>query len=315
MTTFVFRRLGFMLATLLIISLLIFVMTEVVPGDFASILLGQRAQDETLLAAWRSRLDLDQPPDQRYLSWLAGLFQGDWGTSWFYQTPVLPLVLQRLVNSAVLLVLALLVGVPLGILLGMIAGVYRSRWPDTLMTIGMLLVASLPEFVLGTFLIIIFASWLSWLPATSLMAADTDLREAWSLLVLPILTLVLITLPYIARTTRSSMIDVMEQDYIQAVVLRGIPFPLVVLRHALPNALLPTISVIALSIGWILGGAVVVEHVFAFPGLGSLLLSAVSNQDIPLLQATVLLIAMIYALSNLVADLLSHLLDPRVSAT
>jgi peptide/nickel transport system permease protein len=312
MAAFVLRRLLFTLATLLVISLLIFVMTEVIPGDFATAILGQRAQDEAMVEAWQARLDLNQPPHQRYMDWLGALLHGDWGVSWFYNTPVFPLLLERLRNSAAIVGLALVVGVPLGILLGVVAGIYRNRWPDTLVTAGTLFAVSLPEFVLGTFLIIVFASWLGWLPATSLIDSDASLLEMLPILVLPSLTLVLATLAHLARMTRSSMSEVLGSDYIRTAVFKGLPFRQVIMRHALPNALLPTISVIALNIGWMIGGAVVVEHVFAYPGLGSLLLTAVSNQDIPLLQAVVLLVALVYALANLAADILYHVLDPRI---
>lgn len=312
MGIFVLRRLGFTLAMLLVISLLIFVMTEVVPGDFATIILGQKGQDEALVAAWRTRLALDQPPLQRYVAWLGGLLRGDWGTSWSYHAPVFPLLLERLRNSALLVGLALLVSVPLGILLGVVAGVFRNRWPDTLVTVGTLFAVSLPEFVLGTFLIIVFASWLGWLPSISLMAPDASLPELLPFLVLPSLTLVFATLAHLARMTRSSMATVLTSDYIRTALFKGLPFRRVIMHHALPNALLPTISVVALNIGWMMGGAVVVEHVFAYPGLGSLLLTAVSNQDIPLLQAVVLLVALVYALANLAADILYHVLDPRI---
>jgi peptide/nickel transport system permease protein len=312
MIGFLVRRLTFTLATLLLISVLIFVVTEVIPGDFATVLLGQQARDEVLLQAWRNRLNLDQPPHLRYIDWLGGVVRGDWGESWYYHTDVFPLMMQRLRNSAALLGMALGLSVPIGILLGIIAGIFSNRLPDYLVTIVTLLAVSLPEFVIGTFLIIVLSSWLRWFPSTSLIEPDANLLEAMRFLVLPSLTLVLATLAHLARMTRGSMSAVMQSDYIRAAFFKGLPFRTIVLRHALPNALLPTISVVALNVGWMMGGAVVVERVFAYPGLGSLLLSAVSNQDIPMLQSVALLVAFIYAMANLGADMLYHVLDPRI---
>jgi peptide/nickel transport system permease protein len=312
MVGFLLRRLVFMLATLLLLSVLVFAITEVIPGDFATVLLGKQARDAALLEAWRSRLNLDQPPHLRYLDWLGSLLRGDWGESWYYHTEVFPLMMQRLRNSAALVGLAFVLSVPTGILLGIVAGVFSNRWPDYLVTITTLLVVSLPEFVIGTFLIILLSSWIGWLPSTSLIEPDANLLESIRFLVLPALTLVLATLAHLARMTRGSMSAVMQSEYIRTAFFKGLPFRTIVLRHALPNALLPTISIVALNIGWMMGGAVVVERVFAYPGLGSLLLSAVSNQDIPLLQSVALLVALIYALANLSADILYHVLDPRI---
>jgi peptide/nickel transport system permease protein len=312
MVEFLVRRLTLTLATLLFISALIFVVTDVIPGDFATVLLGQQARDEVMLDAWRNRLNLDQPPHLRYMNWLCDVVRGNWGESWYYHTEVFPLMMQRLRNSATLVAMALALSVPLGILLGIIAGVFSNRWPDYLVTIVTLLTVSLPEFVIATFLIILMSSWLHWLPSTSLIDPDANLFETMRFLVLPALTLVLATLSYLARMTRSSMRAVMQSEYIRTAFFKGLPFHTIVLRHALPNALLPTISVIALNIGWMMGGAIVVERVFAYPGLGSLLLSAVSKQDIPMLQSVTLLIALIYALANLSADILYHVVDPRI---
>lgn len=314
MLYFVLRRFGMVLLTLFAVSVLIFLVTEVLPGDVATMMLGQEATPEAL-AALRDRLELDQPALLRYSSWLWGMLQGDWGESLYLNVPVRPLVLQRFANSALLAALALLIGAPLGILLGIIAGLTHDRWPDQVVTIGTLLLLSLPMFVVAGFLILVFSSWLGLFPSTSLIQPDANPLESAHFLVLPTVTLISTILAHITRQTRSSIIDVMESPYIRTAILKGLPLQMVVWRHALRNALLPTISVIALDVGFLISGAIVVESVFAYPGVGRLLLQAIYNQDIPLLQAIILLITVIYGVSNLSADILSYYLNPRIRYT
>ncbi|NCC32164.1 MAG: ABC transporter permease [Chloroflexia bacterium] len=311
MLRFVLQRFAMVLLTLFAVSVLVFVVTEVLPGDVATMILGQYATPESL-AALRTRLDLDQPALVRYLNWLQGMLMGNWGESLYLNVPVRPLVLQRFSNTALITGLTLLIGVPLGILLGIIAGLTRDRWPDQLVTVGTLLTLSLPGFVLASFLIMLFSSWLGLLPSSSMIEPDASPLEAARFLVLPTLTLVMALLAHIARQTRSSIIEVMESQYIRTAILKGLPLHTVVWRHALKNAMLPTISVIALNVGFLMGGAIIVENVFAYPGLGRLLLLAASNQDIPLLQASVLIVTLIFGLANLAADLLSYYLNPRI---
>ncbi len=311
MLRLVLQRSAMVLLTLFAVSVLVFVVTEVLPGDVATMILGQQATPETL-AALRTRLDLDQPALVRYGDWLRGMLTGDWGESLYLNVPVRPLVLQRLYNTAVIAGLALLIGAPLGILLGIIAGLTRDRWPDQLVTVGTLFTLSLPRFVLAGFLILFFSSWLRLLPSSSMIDPDASLVESIRFLVLPTLTLVVAMLAHITRQTRSSIIEVMESQYIRTAMLKGLPLHMVVWRHALKNALLPTISVIALDVGFLMGGTIIVENVFAYPGLGRLLLLAVSNQDITLLQASVLIITVIFGLANLAADVLYYYLNPRI---
>jgi len=308
---FIIRRLILMLFTLTMISLIVFLAIEIIPGDTAQIMLGRQATPE-LLEALRGRLGLDRPAHVRYIEWISGIVRGDWGDSLVQEVPVGPLLLQRVGNSLVLGSIALLVATPLGVLLGVIAGLNRERWIDHSITVFTLFSVSFPSFVTAIVLIIVLSSWLRWLPAASMIAPDANLWEAARFLVLPVLTLALGSLAHVARHTRSSIIEVMGSDYIRTATSKGLPYLIIILRHALRNALLPTISVIALNVGWLLSGAVLVENVFAYPGIGRLMLEAINRRDIPVLQAATLVAAAIYALANLGADLVYMWLNPKI---
>ncbi|MEZ4631314.1 MAG: ABC transporter permease [Deinococcales bacterium] len=311
MSRYILKRLLFLTFTLALVSVLIFSIMEFLPGDAATVILGQMATPEDL-AILRAKLGLDRPAPERYLHWVAGILRGDWGESLRLKTEVGGILLERLRNSSALALFTFILAVPSGILLGTLAGLWRDRLPDRLISMGTLLAVSLPEFVTGTFLIIIFASWLQILPPSSLIDPDANLSASIQFLILPAITMLFVMWAHITRMTRSSMIEVMGSNYIRTAVLKGLPRNKVVFSHALRNALLPTISVIAMNIGWLFGGLIVVESVFAYPGLGQLLLFAIRNQDVPLLQAVTLLIAAIYMLSNLAADLLYRLFNPRI---
>lgn len=311
MERFLLRRLVFITLTLALVSAVIFAVTEVLPGDVATMILGQQATPEDL-ATLRANLGLNRPAHERYVEWLGGLAQGDFGQSLRLGLPVGPLLAQRLRNSLALAALAFAVGVPASVLLGVAAGLKRDRWPDRLISFSTLIAVSLPEFVTSVFLIIVFSSWLHWLPASSLIEPDTNPLESLRHLLLPTATLTLGMAAYIIRMTRSSIIEVMESNYIRTAILKGLPLRTVVFRHALRNALPPTISIIAINVGWLIGGLIVVENVFAYPGLGQLLLFAIGNHDVPLLQAVTLVIAAIFSFSNLAADLLYRYSNPRI---
>ena len=311
MFQFFLRRLAFVLFTLFFVSLIVFAVTELLPGDAAQMILGQKATQETLTAL-RVRLGLDQPAPMRYLAWIGGVMRGDWGESMIMKLPVGPLLVQRLGNSAMLALLAWVMSALLGIGLGIIAGLNRNRWPDRLISIFTLFFLSFPPFVIAVFLIIVFSLWLQWLPASSMIEADANLFSSLRFLILPTLTLTLGALAEVARLTRASLIEVVNSDYIRTAKSKGLPNQLIVLRHALRNALLPAISVLALNIGYLMSGTVLVESVFAYPGLGRLLLQAISQRDLPLLQGVALITATIYTLANLAADLAYRWLNPRI---
>jgi peptide/nickel transport system permease protein len=308
---FVVRRLLFSLVVLLLVSVVTFVVVQVLPGDVASMILGTDASPEDV-ATMRETLGLNRPAYIRYLEWIGGAVRGDWGTSLRLNQPVAPLIMTRMANSAVLAGLTLLVSVPLAIGLGVFAGLRRGRAPDRIIALVTLIGTSLPEFVWGNVLIIVFAFWLKWLPPSSLMDPGDPVFAQFKLLILPVATLTLVMLAYTSRMTRTSMIDVMERNFVRTARLKGIGERQVILRHALPNALLPTITIVAMNIGWLMGSLVVVETVFSYPGLGRMMVFAVSNRDVPALQMTVLVTAGIYCLANLVADILYAYLNPRV---
>jgi peptide/nickel transport system permease protein len=308
---FVIRRLLFSLLVLLIVSVVVFVVVQVLPGDVASMILGTDATLEDV-ATMREKLGLNRPAHVRYLEWIAGAVRGDWGTSLRLNQPVGPLIATRMANSAVLAGMTLVIAVPLAIGLGVYAGLRRARLPDRVIAVVTLIGTSLPEFVWGSLLIIVFSFWLKWLPPSSLMDPGDSMLAHFKLLILPVTTLTLVMLAYTSRMTRTSMIDVLERNFIRTARLKGIGERQVILRHALPNALLPTITIVAMNIGWLMGSLVVVETVFSYPGLGRMMVFAVSNRDVPMLQMTVLVTAGVYCLANLLADVLYAYLNPRV---
>ena len=312
MIRFVARRLGLICITLLVVSIAIFMFTELMPGDLATMILGQDATEEGL-ARLREDLGLDRPAHERYLSWIGGMLQGDPGYSYSYSQPINEIVPRKLGNSAILAVFAFLVGTPTAVAAGIWAGVYPNTKLDRLMSMTGLVGISIPEFVTGVLLILLFSSVLHLFPSSSidiLLGANPLARP--DILVLPTLTLTGVLFAYIMRMTRANVIEAMQTDYVRTAILKGLPMRRVILRHVLPNAMLPTITVIASNFGWMLGGLVVVEKVFAYPGIGQLLLRAVETHDIFLLEAVVLIIAVTYTISNLLADLSYAVLDPRV---
>src|SRR5262245_18173571 len=308
---FVGRRLGLLALVMAIVSVLIFGIVQVLPGDVATMILGTSATPADLTAL-RQKLRLDRPAPLRYVEWLEGAVRGDWGTSLQYQVPVRPLVLERLRRSVALAVVALTVAVPLAVGLGVLAALRRNGLLDQLVGLVTLVAVSLPEFIVGTVLILVLAFRFALFPPSSLIDPQATLGAIAPKLVLPVLTLVLALLAHMTRMTRASMLDVLEQPYIRAARLRGLRPRRVILRHALRNALLPTVGIVAINVGFLIGGIVVVESVFAYPGLGRLMVDAVNHRDVPVIQMAALLIALTYALANLAADLVYAYLDPRI---
>ena len=308
---FVGRRLGLLALVMGIVSVLIFGVVQILPGDVAVMILGTSATPADLTAL-RQKLGLDRPAPLRYADWVSGAARGEWGTSLLYQVPVRPLVLERLRRSAVLAVLAMAVAVPLAIGLGVLSALRRNGILDQAVGLVTLVAVSLPEFIVGTVLVLVLAFRFAIFPPSSLIDPRAGLWSAAPSLVLPVLTLVLAVLAHMTRMTRASMLDVLEQPYIRAARLRGLRPRLVILRHALRNALLPTVGIVAINVGFLIGGIVVVETVFAYPGLGRLMVDAVNHRDVPVIQMAALVIAVTYALANLAADLVYAYLDPRI---
>jgi peptide/nickel transport system permease protein len=311
MILLIIRRLILALVTLFIISLIIFLGVEALPGDTATAYLGQAATPESL-AALREQFGLNAPAHERYLNWLAGALRGDLGESYARRQAVSEMVGYRFRNTVVLSVAASIVGVPLAISLGVLAGLTRDKWPDVVVSFVGIVGMTLPGFVTATILIFIFAIRLEWFPAITLLATDAPVSELLPNIVLPIITLTLIMVAHILRLVRTSMIDVMESDYVQMARLKGVPKLRIVFQHALPNAMLPTINIVALTIAWLFGGVAIIETVFNYPGIGKLMINAITDRDFVLVQGIALILAGVVISLNLIADLLTLVLNPRL---
>ncbi len=311
MAKYILRRLAFLVLTLLLTSIIIFAVTQFLPGDVARVILGREAS-EVALQDLREQLGLDRSLPAQYISWLGGFVTGDWGDSFSTNQAIRPLVAERAGNSLMLAGLTLLFAVPTAVVLGVVAALREDSWIDNVISIGSLAVVGLPEFVTGVILIQIFSFQLGWLPANSSIRPGDGFFEAFPYLVLPALTATLVLLAYIARLTRASMVEELQRPYVRTAALKGIPRRQVIFGHVLKNALMPTITVIAISFGWLIAGLIVVENVFNYPGLGRLLTFAIDRRDLPLLQAITLVAVLGFAVANLVADLLYAYLNPRI---
>jgi peptide/nickel transport system permease protein len=309
---FILRRLVLGVLTLFLVSVLVFAATEALPGNAARAVLGRNATPAAL-ASLEAKLHLNRPVWVQYDLWLRGLLGGRPGRSLVNGEPVLGQVVPRIRNSAVLLMLAGLFGVPLALLAGIFAATRRDGGFDVTVSTLALSLAALPEFVVGIFLVILLATTLvRWLPPVSLVPPGTSALARPRILVLPVLTLVLVVFPYIFRMTRGSMAEILESDYIEMARLKGINSRRLVMLHALPNAIAPVIQVIALTFAYLAGGVVLVEYVFAYPGIGQGLVDAIFARDIPVIQFDVVILAGFYVGLNITADLLAAFATPRL---
>ncbi|MEV6899419.1 ABC transporter permease [Amycolatopsis sp. NPDC051372] len=312
MTRMIVKRLLVSLVVLWLVTLLVFVATLLLPGDPARAILGQQATPERI-AALQHQLHLDESVWQRYLSWLGGLFTGDLGTSTSTQGPVTTLLGDRIVASLVLLVLAAVIATPLGLVLGTWSSMRRGRAADQTVSGISLVIAALPEFVIGVALIVLFATTVfKVLPSVTLTAPGEPVWRQPSQLVLPVATLVLVVTPYIARMMRATMNEVLDSGYVEMARLKGVRERTVLLRHALPHAVGPVAQVVALQLAWLAGGVVVVEFLFRYPGIGQSLIDAVSKRDVAVVQAVTLIIAAVYIVVNLLADVVGILANPKL---
>ena len=308
----ILRRVGLGILTLFLVSVLVFAATQALPGDTARAILGRSATPERLKEL-RARLGLNEPATTQYAKWLGHIVKGDLGESLVAQEPVMTLLGNRIMNSAALVLVAALISIPLSIIIGSVSGLMRDRWFDSTVSLGSLALAALPEFVIGILLIMLLATQVFKIfPAVSRVNPSESIWSQMNMLILPALTLILAVAPYIIRILRASMIEVLESEYVQMARLKGMPESIVLRRHALPNAVIPAIQVIALNLAWLAGGVVVVEYLFNYPGIGSGLVDAVANRDVPVIQAIVLLIASLYVGFNLIADILTILVSPRL---
>jgi peptide/nickel transport system permease protein len=311
--SFILRRLLLGIVVLILVSVVVFLATQALPGDPARAILGRSATPASL-AALRRQLHLDQPAIEQYWTWVTGLLRGNLGNSLAAQEPVTTLLGPRLVNSAVLVALAAVVSIPLSIAIGSWAAFKREKAFDMVSSNLLLALAALPEFVVALVLVIFFATTVfpRFLPAISTVPPGSRPWDNWTALVLPTLTLVIAVAPYVARIMRASMIEVLESDYVEMARLKGLPERTVLLRHALPNALGPVFQVIALNLAYLAGGIIVVEYVFNYTGVGSAIQEAVLAHDLPVIQALAMLIAAVYVVLNLLADVATILVTPKL---
>jgi len=307
----VISRLGGGVITLIIVSIVVFAATQILPGNAAYAVLGHNATPARLHAL-ELQLGLNRSAAAQYAAWIGGLLTGKAGNSLANGQPVWALVAPRLVNSAVLVALSGLAGALIGVLLGAIAALRKDSLFDYVMSVVSLAVTALPEFVIAISLVILFATVVfQVLPAVSVLPPGTWAWQQPELLVLPIATLVIVVVPYIFRMMRAAMIEALESEYVEMARLKGLPAWRVLLVHALPNAVPPTVQVIGLNLLYLAGGIVVVEYVFDFPGIGQGLVNAVSNRDIPVIQLIVVILAAFYVFMNILTDVVALLATPR----
>ena len=305
------RRLALSLVTLGLLSVVVFLGAQVLPGDVGRAILGPLA-DPRAVAKINHELGMDRPLIQQYLSWIGAFLTGDMGISYIFRTPVAPFVGKALLNSLKLAAVTFVIVVPLSIGAGIYAAMKAGRWQDRTITVSGLSLTVVPEFVSAIALILVFGIWLRWLPISAATRPGASAFEQLRHLILPALPLVLILFGYIARMARAGTLEALDSDYARTATLKGLPRRTVIVRHVLPNALLPTITVVATQLGYMIGGLVVVESLFRYQGIGSLILTAARGKDFPMLEAGILTVGAVYILATLVADSLYVLLNPRL---
>lgn len=305
------QRLGFALVSLLVVSAIVFAITAVLPGDAAQEQLGQEATPEAL-AALRAKMGLDVPAPERYLRWLGGLVRGELGTSSTTQLPVAELIGSRLPNSVLLAAVTALFSVPIALTLGIAAAVWRGSWFDRVASTGAVAVVSVPEFLVATLAVLVFAVQLRWLPALSYVAEIESVGQMLKAFAMPVLTLCCVIVAQMMRMTRAAVIDQLEAPYIEMVVLKGASPLRTVLAHALPNAVGPIANAVALSLSYLLGGVIIVETIFNYPGIAKLMVDGVTQRDMPLVQACAMLFCAAYLMLVTTADLCGIVANPRL---
>jgi peptide/nickel transport system permease protein len=305
------KRLALGLVTIFVISVLIFVGVEALPGDLAEAILGQEATPETV-AAFRKELKLDLPPHVRYFAWLGGVMKGDLGNSLANGRPIADLIGWRFGNTIFLAAVAAVVAVPIAVILGMLAALYRNTLFDKIISMATLSTISFPEFFVAYILIALFSVKIEIFPSISNINDQMAFWQKIDVIILPCLTLTLVVVAHMMRQTRAAIINILASPFIEMARLKGLKRIRVIVLHAFPNALSPVINVIALNLAYLVVGVVIVEVVFVYPGLGQLLVDSVSKRDIPLVQASGLIFAATYVSLNLLADILSIISNPRL---
>ena len=307
----VLRRLAIGVLTLLIVSAIIFWAIELLPGDIATEVLGQSATPETL-AAFRERFDLNDPAAIRYLNWLGGAVTGDLGLSMANQRPISQLLSDRAFNTFFLAAYAAVIAVPLAVALGIVAALYRGSLLDRFISSATLAAISFPEYFVAYILILIFAVQLQWFPSLSAVTPGMSLAQRLYVTFLPALTMVLIVMAHMMRMTRAAIVNLLALPYIEMALLKGLRRRRIIAVHALPNAVAPIVTVIALNLAYLIVGVVLVEVVFVYPGLGQLLVDSVAKRDVTVVQAACLIFAATYILLNLAADIIAIVSNPRL---
>ena len=306
-------RIFLSLLTLLIVSIVIFAIIEVLPGDVASRILGRDATPEAI-AIMRAKLHLSDPAVVRYIHWLGGILQGDFGNALTSSRPIANILAPRIFNTLLLSVYAFLIYIPLALIPALIQAAQRDRQVDHAISVVNLVFLSIPDFLLGTLLLIGFSVMIPLLPAISQVDDGSSAVRYLRAMTLPAVTLAIAMAIAAVRMLRDNLIEVLDSEYVRMAELKGLPPRAVLLRHALPNALVPTLNVTAINLGYLVGGVVIVEKVFSFPGFGSLLVDSLQLRDVPLIEATVLIAAAVYVGANLLADIGAILLNPRLRA-
>ena len=308
----ILRRLGAAWITVVVVAVVVFVGVELMPGDACTAMLGRDAVRVEVLENCRDRMGLNRPPVERFFAWAGDLAQGDLGISTKRERPIVDIVGPRLRNTLILAVSAALAGVPLAIGLGVMVALRRERPFDIIVSTTALIAMTMPEFVIAALLILIFAIWLGWSAGVVIAAYDAPALTLLFATPLPAVTLALVYVAHILRMVRSSVIDTAGADYILMARMKGVPERQIVRRHLLPNAILPTIPVIGLTLAWLLSGVVIVESAFNYPGIGRMAVNAVADRDLPLVQAITLIFGLIYVGMTLTADLVAMALNPRL---
>lgn len=305
------RRIALSAVTLLLVSAFVFFILEILPGDVATRILGRDATPEAL-EVLRDRLGLNHPVVIRYAAWLGGLLAGDLGQSLVSSRSVADILAPRIFNTLMLSLYAFAIYLPLTLIPAILQALTRDRVPDHLFSVVTLVLLSMPDFLLATILLLAFVLWIPLLPAISLVDGSSSFAEYMYAMTLPAVTLAIVMAVYAVRMLRDNLIEVLDSDYVRMAELKGLSRQRVLLRHALPNALVPTLNVTALNLAYLVGGVVVVEKVFSYPGFGTLLVDSLQLRDLPVIEATVMIAALVYVAANLVADVAAILLNPRL---
>ena len=309
-------RLGISLVTLWVVSVLIFIGTNLLPGDIAQIILGQMATPENT-AVLRAKLGLDKHPIEQYLVWLSNVAMGDLGISKAglgagLGTPIVEMLGPRIDNTAMLTVLVGAIAIPISVALGLLAAMHPGTRLDRTITFSTLNIISIPDFLIATILVLVFAVSLGWLPSIVYLRGDESGWVLMKTIAMPLLTLVILVSAQIIRMTRATVLNVMSSPYVEMAILKGIPRRRIILRHALFNAIGPIVNVIALNLAWLVGGVVVVEQIFSYPGLAKLMTEAVQMRDMPLVQACAMIFCAVYVVLIFIADMATILSNPRL---